>query len=464
MNSEVTKYLVAGSLAFSSDITVLYLCTDHLGLHYLVSNILGYSTGVLVAYLLNVNWVFSERIYSNRQLEFLLFNLIVFSGLLISELTMSLMVELAGIGYLAAKVFSSGFVMVSNYVGKKVFLFHAPELATTSLQKNNVRCSNCGLNTASYHSTAQAFDAGGDAASSTFDLTKCTNCALLSTSMDSGQDITRFYPKSYYGDGTDKFVSVIERFLRLAASIRARRITQVWDHSTKDTSGAPRVIDIGCGRALLLRAMQKSGSEVLGLERKEFPLDRSCKDIVELKTLTELANEDRKFDVGVLWHVLEHMDSPDSILDEMSQILSPQCLLVIAVPNYSSLQRRLFGPYWFHLDLPRHLVHIESDWLLGRLEKNGFTVVKQSHFDLLQNTYGFIQSAMNICFPTRPNAYYAALKHDKGFGPARIRALLGWSILASSLLPFALIELVASSIFNCGATIQLYAARNSDHD
>jgi putative flippase GtrA len=242
MNSEVTKYLVAGSLAFSSDITVLYLCTDHLGLHYLVSNILGYSTGVLVAYLLNVNWVFSERIYSNRQLEFLLFNLIVFSGLLISELTMSLMVELAGIGYLAAKVFSSGFVMVSNYVGKKVFLFHAPELATTSLQKNNVRCSNCGLNTASYHSTAQAFDAGGDAASSTFDLTKCTNCALLSTSMDSGQDITRFYPKSYYGDGTDKFVSVIERFLRLAASIRARRITQVWDHSTKDTSGAPRVI------------------------------------------------------------------------------------------------------------------------------------------------------------------------------------------------------------------------------
>jgi len=464
MNSEVAKYLVAGSLAFGSDITVLYLCTDYLGLHYLVSNILGYATGVQFAYLLNVNWVFADRVYSNRQLEFLIFNIIVFTGLIISEVAMSLLVELAGLGYLTAKVFSSGFVMVSNYVGKKVFLFHAPQLAASSRLQTTIRCRNCGKNTASYHSTAQAFDGGDDAVPASFDLAICANCGLHSTVLGSEQDLSRYYPQSYYGDGTGKFVHVIEQFLRITASGRARRIAQEWRGNTKAKGNSPRVVDIGCGRALLLRALQQNGSEVLGLEREEFPLDPSCEDIVEFKSLTALSHEGRKFDVGVLWHVLEHMESPDSALNELSLILAPQGMLVIAVPNYSSLQKRLFGPYWFHLDLPRHLVHMESEWLQARLEDQGFEVVAQSHFDLLQNTYGFIQSAMNVCFPARPNAYYAALKHGKGLNPARIRALLVWSILALCLLPFALIELVASSVFKCGASIQLYAVRNSNHD
>ncbi len=459
MSTEVSKYLIAGAVAFGCDITFLYFCTDVLGLHYLVSNAIGYLVGVIVAYLLNVNWVFADRVYVNRQLEFLLFNVIVFAGLLLSELLMLLFVEVAGIGYLLAKVYSSAFVMVFNFVGKKVVLFHAPELAPVAHASGPRACCNCGFESPAYQGTGQSFDSAPGAQVESFNLVRCARCGLVSTSMDSIRELADYYPESYYGGGTAKFLGIIEQLLQFGARLRARRILRVWNRAAA-IRRSPRVLDVGCGRAILLRSLQAYGADVLGLERAEFPLDHSSRDIVEVKTLAELAGEGREFDVGILWHVLEHLESPDATLDGLSRCLSDTGVLVLVVPNYASFQRRLFGPYWFHLDLPRHLVHIESDWLVQRLRDRGFELVRQSHFDLVQNVYGFIQSAMNVCFPSRPNAYYVALKQSTGLGRERVFALLSWSALALFLFPFACIELLVSSLFNRGATVQLYAQRS----
>lgn len=459
MNSVIYKYLVAGSLAFSADISILYLCTEMLGVHYLVSNLYGYCAGVLVAYVLNANWVFTERVYADRRKEFLLFNVIVITGLLISEIMMSLFVEIAGLGYLTAKVVSSGFVMVSNFVGKKIFLFHSPTMDGSTPVDSPNTCPNCGEKSAFYESTRQGFDAITHGSTSSFDLLKCTSCLLTSTSMESVPSLSEYYPESYYGGGSGKFLRAIEFFLKLMAVSKGGRILKIWSKHFARNSGNVRILDVGCGRAILLRALQRAGAEVTGLERPEFPLDKTCAEIVELKSLAELSTENREFDIGILWHVLEHIDSPSSALRDLSSNLSKTGMLVVAVPNFSSLQSRIFGPYWFHLDLPRHLVHIESEWLINAIEALGYEIVKQSHFDLLQNTYGFIQSAMNLCFPSHPNAYYLALKQGEELSWERIKSVACWSMFAMCLLPFALIELVVSTFKQQGATVQIQAVR-----
>jgi hypothetical protein len=48
--------------------------------------------------------------------------------------------------------------------------------------------------------------------------------------------------------------------------------------------------------------------------------------------------------------------------------------LVVGVPNFDSLARRLFGPNWHHVDLPTHLYHFEPQTLEMALRGTAFRV------------------------------------------------------------------------------------------
>ena len=75
--------------------------------------------------------------------------------------------------------------------------------------------------------------------------------------------------------------------------------------------------------------------------------------------------------------------------------LAPQGLLIIAIPNNDSLQARLFGPRWLHLDVPRHLYHTDPGSLRFSLETAGFHVYKSRHDETEYNLIRWSQSAMN---------------------------------------------------------------------
>jgi putative flippase GtrA len=142
VKNEIIKYFISGALAFTCDFAVLYFCTEFLGFHYLVSNIFGYFVGLMIAYTLNVNWVFSYRKYKKTWLEFAMFNIIVLVGLGISESNMALLVEKFEIDYLYAKVIVGFVVMVFNYTAKKFILFHPAQQTTlqgTSLPSSRTK-------------------------------------------------------------------------------------------------------------------------------------------------------------------------------------------------------------------------------------------------------------------------------------------------------------------------------------
>lgn len=124
MNREILKYLIAGGLAFICDFSILWASTEILGFHYLISNTMGYTVGMLVAYTLNTRWVFSHRRYENQtRRELILFNVIVLCGLAFSEVVMALLVEGMAMHYLWAKFVASVLVVGFNYAAKKYFLF-----------------------------------------------------------------------------------------------------------------------------------------------------------------------------------------------------------------------------------------------------------------------------------------------------------------------------------------------------
>jgi len=137
VRSEIGKYLVAGSIAFICDLSTLYLCTEILQIHYLISTLLGYLVGLTVSYWLNITWVFTFRKYEQRLVELTIFNGIVVVGLLLNQGLMYLLAGLVMIDYLQAKFVIAAVIMCFNYSAKKLLLFRHPpcshELSETNI-------------------------------------------------------------------------------------------------------------------------------------------------------------------------------------------------------------------------------------------------------------------------------------------------------------------------------------------
>jgi SAM-dependent methyltransferase len=290
-----------------------------------------------------------------------------------------------------------------------------------------------------------------------FDIVQCAQCGLAQTSpIPDDETLDRYYSKPYYGSGKKKFSWIIESLTVLGNRLRARKIFRAMAR-TGAGGTYPKVLDIGCGRANLLRWFRRSGCECHGTERGVFPADSDPEGIqIHRGSLEEAGFEDSSFDAVVIWHVLEHLDQPLETLDIMSRITRQGGVAAIAVPNFSSLQSRWFKGSWFHLDLPRHLYHFDVDNLRRALKDRGYEIDSVTTCSPEQNLFGFLQSAMNLPWlPGKPNQFYQLLKHRPGF--RNHLKLAFWLLVSLLMMPFALLEFVLSCALRKGASALIFA-------
>lgn len=122
---QLFRYGLSGFTATIVDFAVLTLLTEHLGEHLLlVWTAIAFVTGLLISYLLSVNWVFDKRRLSSRTAEVSVYILIGVVGLLLTELLMWLFANKLGLFYLLAKLIASMLVFLWNFTAKKFILFH----------------------------------------------------------------------------------------------------------------------------------------------------------------------------------------------------------------------------------------------------------------------------------------------------------------------------------------------------
>lgn len=265
--------------------------------------------------------------------------------------------------------------------------------------------------------------------------------------------LSAHYDQSYYGGGESKFAAPLQALVNLSLRRRARLICEYLPGP-----GPLAVLDIGCGRGDLLRELGKTGVNGTGLERA--PLDsRFESPSIEYRIgdLGEQGFPRHRFDAVVIWHVLEHLLDPQATLVEVGEILKPGGMLVIAVPNNSSWQARLFRNAWFHLDVPRHLHFFGHQGMELLLERQGYEVLASTTSDFAQNIFGFIQSALNRMAPRRSYRLYQLMRSAQS--APRLLELGLWLLPAVLLLPFALLENAVSVACNRGACSIVFARK-----
>ncbi len=140
-----------------------------------------------------------------------------------------------------------------------------------------------------------------------------------------------------------------------------------------------KLLDVGCGGGVFMERMRDFGWDVSGLELAADVAGRvqSRTGIkVHVGTLPHSDLIAASFDAVTLWHVLEHVPNPRQTLKAAAELLRPNGLLVIELPNIDSWSFQEFGPNWYGLELPRHFQHFSPKTLSAMLPEGQFRNVE----------------------------------------------------------------------------------------
>lgn len=164
-----------------------------------------------------------------------------------------------------------------------------------------------------------------------------------------------YYESDDYISHTDGKRSFFEKLYHFIKGIALKnKLHLIHSLSSKGT-----LLDIGAGTGEFLLICKKNGWQVTGIEPSDKAKAIAQKKGIHIETALGLL-PDHSFDVITMWHVLEHVPDLNHQLDELKRLLKPNGTIIIAVPNFNSLDAKLYQEYWAAYDVPIHLWHFSK--------------------------------------------------------------------------------------------------------
>ena len=270
---------------------------------------------------------------------------------------------------------------------------------------------------------------------------RCARCGVATTSpWPSDEQLSAAYA-DWYRPESGRFSGLGDKVLRRTRSALADRLHRILPPGP--------VLDVGAGDGTLVGAFVRRGREAVGLEPyASGPHIRNA----------EIEEVDGTWSAIIFWHSLEHLRQPARALGHAATLLSPGGRLVIAVPNATSFQARVFGDRWLALDLPRHLVHLSPPALLSKVEALGLRVERVSYMRGGQVVFGWVHGFVGK-LPGHPDLY-DAIRRNEARQATHSPVLRLYALTAAvAALPFALAATAVEVAARSGGTIYIEARR-----
>jgi len=307
-------------------------------------------------------------------------------------------------------------------------------------------CPDCG---------GTSFSPLPDSSFGRYHLARCAGCGHVATLPEpKAEDLAALYGQTYYGPEHRRFKGPLETVTTLFRRWRGWYIARRFSPGT--------VIDVGCGRGLLLDELRKRGWNVIGTELSDEAAEYARDYLhipIKIGEFHRLDLAPASADVVIMWQTFEHMREPNEVLKRVHDVLRPGGVAIVSVPNRESWQARFTGARWHHLDVPHHLHHYGESTLRRMLERQGFRVARAEHFNTEQNPFGWLQSLLNMVAPAASDALFRSLQNEPNGNGAKRRLPLSSMMLLPILAPVSLGLSTVESFARRGGTVTLWATK-----
>jgi SAM-dependent methyltransferase len=276
-----------------------------------------------------------------------------------------------------------------------------------------------------------------------YELLRCASCG---TAVTLAPAPAQAHESGAYGGGAPRGSRLAAPILRAFARRRLGLLG----------AARGRLLDVGAGRGRFVAQARDAGWDATGIEPSLRGVEGARALGVQLQR-AGIADADiapGSLQAATLWHVLEHLDEPGPALERVAGWLAPGGLLLVGVPNLGSVQARVGGARWYHLDVPRHRTHFTVTGLHALLRASGLEPVSTTHVLFEHNPFGLWVSAVSR-FTRTPSWLYHALKHN---APLMSRDALV-TTLALPLVPLAVLAELAFGLLRRGGTVAVLARR-----
>jgi 2-polyprenyl-3-methyl-5-hydroxy-6-metoxy-1,4-benzoquinol methylase len=169
-----------------------------------------------------------------------------------------------------------------------------------------------------------------------------------------------------------------------------------------------RILDIGCSTGNMMCYLKnKDFKNIFGIEMNEYAV-KECKrkKLEVLNTDIDNLNENDKYDLIYLNHVLEHIKDLKKFIQEIKEHLFSSGFLIIAVPNIGG--RKTDSEKWIGYQFEQHYWHFTPESLTKIFLENNFIV---------KNVYtlsgGRIESFFCKTFNLYGDSLVAIFKYDE---------------------------------------------------
>jgi len=230
-----------------------------------------------------------------------------------------------------------------------------------------------------------------------WEIQRCQECGFgWTTPLLSEKEIKHYYPPTYYGDTARTIEAFLSGELQRSRSWKGEegKVDLVQRFVNKG-----RILDVGCADGKFLWALNPEKWDRTGVDFAEQTVRLVNEKIRDLSLIEGDLFSDKlpenSFDVITFWHVLEHLPQPRVVLERTYRLLRPGGWLFISLPNFASLQARLFQRHWYALDAPRHLYHFAPRPLDLLLKETGLKVCKHIFFSPRVNFHSLKYSLIN---------------------------------------------------------------------
>jgi len=238
---------------------------------------------------------------------------------------------------------------------------------------HHTHCPVCGSASIKPKLAAKDYTVSGEK----FSIWECSDCTLRFTQDAPRLDaIGRYYKSEDYISHTNTSRGLINKLYQAVRKKTLKQKRQLVCKTTRKKQGS--LLDVGSGTGSFVKEMKDHGWQMTGLEpdsdaRKVAKEHFDC-ELQDSGELFSLAPD--SFDAITLWHVLEHVHDLTGYIQQLKLLLKSDGRLMVAVPNYSSLDASYYKEYWAAYDVPRHLYHFSPQAMRILMENMGMQILE----------------------------------------------------------------------------------------